>query len=109
MTNQARITHDDWHEMSVGSTGTICAKLTSVGFGAPGTLVLTDADWQDLIIACDLPREAKPIKLSSYVFVRVERIEDGLDAIAIWEPGSVPIPVRLPDTHRHILPRTTVS
>lgn len=86
---------ESWLDMREGDTATVRGDLESVGFGAPGSLIIRFADWSQLFIVCDQPRAAKPLPLSSAVFVRVRRTEDGLDAIAIWMRGCPPIPLKL--------------
>jgi hypothetical protein len=87
------VTNITWPDMYIGERGTVSGKLSSVGYGSPGTLLVEFADWSSLVIECDLPRDTKPIELSSQVHVRCERTEDGLKAVAIWTEGSVPIPL----------------
>jgi hypothetical protein len=83
----------NWIDLRIGERCTVSGKLTSVGYGSPGTLLLEFTDWSTLVIECDRPRDTKPIELSSQVHVRAERTEDGLKAVAIWTEGSVPIPL----------------
>lgn len=90
---------DDWLDLRVGETGTVLGKLESVGYGSPGTLIITFADWSQLVIECDSPRDAKAIPLSTQVRVRVRRTEDGLTAIGmIPAAGGVPAPLAAPST-----------
>lgn len=83
----------NWLDMRVGEVGTSFGRLSSVGFGNPGTIMLDFADWKSLVIHTDCPRDIKPIPLRSHVMVRCVRTEDGLHARAIWTIGGVPIPL----------------
>lgn len=87
------ITAENWIDMGLGTRGTVVGKLTSVGYGSPGTILIEFADWGSLVADCDLPRDTKPIALGSTVNLRVMRTEDGMKACAIWTEGSVPIPL----------------
>lgn len=88
------IDNTNWSDLRIGQRCTLDAFLDSVGYGAPGTLLLRFGDWATLVVDCDMPRDTTPIAIGSRVNVRAERTEDGLHAIAIWNEGSVPIPLR---------------
>lgn len=93
----AVITDDEsWVDLRVGQACTVVGKLESVGYGSPGTLIMTFADWSQLVLECENPRAAKPIPVGTQtpnVRVRAIRTEDGLKATVIIGPGGVPVPL----------------
>lgn len=84
---------DAWLEVRVGESCTVLGMLEHVGFGNPGHLVITFADWSQLVVDCARPRDVAPIPLTVQVYVRAERTEDGLRATSIRTQGGVPIPL----------------
>jgi hypothetical protein len=84
---------DGWYDYRIGETFNLFGILESVGFGAPGSILLRFSDWQQAVIVTSHPRDIKPIPIGADVMVRVMRTEDGMDARAIWELGGVPIPL----------------
>lgn len=93
----AVITDDEsWVDLNIGQACTVLGKLESVGYGSPGTLIVTFSDWSQFVLECDNPRAAKPVPLGVQVRVRAIRTEDGLKATVILIPGSVPVPLNNP-------------
>jgi hypothetical protein len=89
---------DQWEELNVGERITVCGRLESVGYGSPGTIIITFVDWSSLVITCSEPRALAAFRVGGVggddVYVRVTRTEDGLDAHAMWKAGSVPVPCK---------------
>lgn len=95
MSREEYINNENWVDMREGAAGTVLCILESVGFGAPGSLVVRFPDWSNIAIECDQPRLVKPIPLATAVRVRVIRTEDGLKATMIRraDGSGVPIPL----------------
>lgn len=87
---------DSWLDMRVGETATVLGRFDGINISY-ATLQVSFADWSTTVINCRKPNIVVlqgGVKMRDYVNVRVERTEDGLEAIALWKPNSVPIPLR---------------
>jgi hypothetical protein len=97
MTDEIVRNSEDWFDYAVDATLTITGKLESVGYGMPGTIMLTHFDWSSSVIECAHPRALAGFRVGSSggddVFVRCVRTEDGLTARAVWKSGGAPVPV----------------
>lgn len=94
------ITHeDDWLGMRVGACGTLLAhQLIAINGPVTGhpSLVAAFTDWNQLLIDTPLlPPEVEGAlwQASQFCRIRVRRTEDGLEGIALWQKGGVPIPL----------------
>ena len=98
-----------WIDLREGVIATVVGKLESVRYGKPAGnhsepgIVITFADWSMLAIECDdTAARSVRIPLGRQVAVKVERTEDGLRALAIWDREQrVPIALAEP-THSNV-------
>lgn len=99
MTIEAITSDDDLRDLREGAIVTLKGRLENVRWGRRdrASLVLNFADWSmaTVNVVDDPTAKAIRIPLSRYVTVKARVIdEDGtLEAISIWEPGGVPIPL----------------
>lgn len=90
------ITDDEsWLDLRLGEPCTVVGKLESVGYGSPGTLIITFADWSQLVLEADNTAALRGFSLHDRTDVRVRaiRTEDGLKATVVLREGSVPVPL----------------
>lgn len=91
------IDFDSWVDMRVGATGTMLAYLESVIYGNgvdPGSIIVKDAEWANMVLECPgVQLKLTDVPLGTLMFWRIRRTEDGVEALACWKQGSVPIPL----------------
>lgn len=115
METMERITSadDDWQDLREGETALVLGRISGVAFNDE-QITVSFADWTDLLIdtpgkgAASLftrtesawrqpgaPKSARIIRSDEQVVVHVRRVEEGvgLQGIACWKHGGVPIPL----------------
>jgi len=85
---------DSWLDMDVGDHAIVLAHIESAGGGPGGSIMVSFADWSNLVIHSDNAALIFPLLKQGLVRIKVERTEDGLEAIAAWREGGAPIPLR---------------
>lgn len=101
------IDFDNWVDMRVGETGTMLAYLESVIYGNylesviygngvdPGSIIVKNAEWDNMVFECPgVKLKLTTVPLGTLMFWRIKRTEDGVEALACWKQGSVPIPLQ---------------
>lgn len=93
---------ENWVDLRVGETGTMIARRASispaVGHTGAGLVTVAFPDWELMTLDCDDLGALRPDVDMTYYHWRVRRTEDGLKALAVWQPGCPPIPLELPGT-----------